>query len=238
MSEIYLSEYPDDLIYEKLYNMTLKEILNAKYISKRWYNIVSSDNFWCQILRRDYKVIESKNCEKYYKKIYSINDKYKLIEDKYWLIINNMESGLFDWDRQYDFATKKIKIKKDADIIKARNILENNLEILLDFPFVSKFTPHNKKRIINFILSDDRIYYDEILDYAIESGFLYKKTKETHKKYEKLLRYFLYKFFDNHRKNKTPLQVIEILFYTDKELAEKEKRRKLIANFMESQENL
>ena len=58
----YLTDLSDDEIREQLYNMTIKEILDARLYSKRWDKIISDDKFWCKLLNMRYKIKKSKDC--------------------------------------------------------------------------------------------------------------------------------------------------------------------------------
>jgi hypothetical protein len=66
-------EVSHDSIREQLMDMTIKEILNKRLVSREWKEIIDSDSFWCRLLDRDYNDFDHKHekCQESYKYIYN-----------------------------------------------------------------------------------------------------------------------------------------------------------------------
>jgi hypothetical protein len=56
----------DDVIYEQLMHLTIREILEYRFVSKRMNDLISSDVFWCRLLKRDRNIDETVNCRQRY----------------------------------------------------------------------------------------------------------------------------------------------------------------------------
>ena len=151
MSKKYLTDISDDEIYEKLYTMTLKEILNARLISKRWNRIISDDKFWCQILRRDFGDKETKDCFKKYK---SIKQEYLFYIYKYDREDTNDIIGIY---KDVNIAVKDMK-KMIKTITKKYTTLllmaKKEGEDLLEVNNVLYYYVKQNKKIYNEIFED------------------------------------------------------------------------------------
>ena len=91
---------PEEIILKELLLLSLNEILNMRLISKSHKEIIDSNYFWYELLKRDFKrkfkniecIKKLKNCEKEYKKLY----KESLIPKMYFIPIAQVENSLDD----------------------------------------------------------------------------------------------------------------------------------------------
>lgn len=201
----YLSELSDDEIKEKLFNMELREILNSRLINKNWYRIVSSDKFWCRLLKRDYDVVESLNCEKYYRTLHFKLDKYLSYEMLLWRFIDKLPKKI-KFNRVSLFKERNIvkKTLRDFDgsdpsvidklSVAYRHVINILEDILSSVPVDRWIGTMTEQLVINpltdkidgsIIILAGKKYYNEIVELAIDNGYLYKKDSKNTKIMEK-----------------------------------------------------
>jgi hypothetical protein len=63
------SELSGDEIREQMMNMTIREILERRLVSKEWRDIIDEDSFWCRLIKRDYNEDKSDNCKMQYREM-------------------------------------------------------------------------------------------------------------------------------------------------------------------------
>ena len=67
---------PDDIIVQELLLLEIEDIVKLRTASKQYKRIIDSNFLWCQLLKRDYGILETNNCKEIYKKEYAWWKKY------------------------------------------------------------------------------------------------------------------------------------------------------------------
>ena len=68
MSKKYLSSLSNDAIYEYMMSLSLKDILDLRFVSKRLNKLITDDRFWCKLLKKRYNIDKTLNCFSEFKK--------------------------------------------------------------------------------------------------------------------------------------------------------------------------
>jgi hypothetical protein len=93
----------DDVIYEQLMHLTIREILEYRFVSKRMNDLISSDVFWCRLLKRDRNIDETVNC----RQRYEIGESMYVITGRGNLYLYAAFDNFYDAEKYFkDYVTK------------------------------------------------------------------------------------------------------------------------------------
>ena len=167
----------DDSIRLEFMNMKLKDILKMRLVNKRYDNIISDDKFWCKMLKLNYNIDKTSNCEDYYKDEYITNNNNFLIHLRYIDSEFPIKTRLFII-YYMECILSKILDKIDYDYIMDEDII---------------FEIHNNKMLskrITSVREDIKLVKFNVLDrykkMQINKGRLYLSLNKMYNNFHKL----------------------------------------------------
>ena len=128
-------ELPIDVMKEQLLRLPIGDIVKNRRISKEYKGIIDENNFWCDLIRRDYPNIKFNKdaCENDYKEAYKLIRTLTVTNEKIESVIKKYKLDMKKLKKYIDDDLINIGFKREGDkYVYKLDINENFYEIIRD----------------------------------------------------------------------------------------------------------